>query len=191
VVAVVRLPHSAMVYNWYNTTSDDKLFIIRCCIISIMQYCRSDYYTASLFKKRWSIVCGKILILDSDRDRQYTLTQRPRKQFNIKRNKQVMRIMRISDTRDLCDFVSTHDTELDDWKFAVLFYVMSGVEALSKLSSIYPMIIFLPFWGFFSCALCLLLSLKSCLDQFLRNIRNIWSVPFSVFILEWVSYYSG
>jgi hypothetical protein len=57
--------------------------------------------------------------------------------------------MRISDTRDLCDFVSTHDTELDDLKFAVLFYVMSGVEALNKLSSIYPMIIFLPFWVFF------------------------------------------
>jgi hypothetical protein len=36
----------------------------------------------------------------SDRDRQYTITQRPSKQFNIELNKQVMRI---SDTRELCD----------------------------------------------------------------------------------------
>ncbi len=41
----------------------------------------------------------------NDRDRQYTLTQWSRKQFNIELNKQVMRI---SDTRELCDFVSTH-----------------------------------------------------------------------------------
>jgi hypothetical protein len=41
----------------------------------------------------------------SDRGRQYTLTQRPSKHFNIELNKQ---LMRISDTRELCDFVSTH-----------------------------------------------------------------------------------
>jgi hypothetical protein len=41
----------------------------------------------------------------SDRDRQYTLTQWPSKQFNIELNKQVMRI---SDTRVLCDFISAH-----------------------------------------------------------------------------------
>jgi hypothetical protein len=46
----------------------------------------------------------------SDRDRQYTLTQRPNKQFNVELNKQVMRI---HDTRELCDFVSTHAAEFN------------------------------------------------------------------------------
>ena len=41
-----------------------------------------------------------------DRDSQCTLlTQRPSKQQNIELNK---KIMRISDTRELCDFISTH-----------------------------------------------------------------------------------
>ena len=49
----------------------------------------------------------------SDRDRQYTLTQRPSKQFNIGLNKQ---LMRISDTRELCDFVSTHAADFNHVK---------------------------------------------------------------------------
>ena len=45
-----------------------------------------------------------------DRDKQYTLTQRRSKQFHIDLNKQVMRI---SDTRELCDFVLTHAAEFN------------------------------------------------------------------------------
>ena len=54
----------------------------------------------------------------SGRDRQYTLTQRPGKQFNISLNKQVMRI---SDTRELCDFVSTHAAEFNQVTVATTF----------------------------------------------------------------------
>jgi len=54
----------------------------------------------------------------SDRDRQYTLTQRPSKQFNIELNKQ---LMRISDTRQLCDFVSTHAAEFNHVNVATSF----------------------------------------------------------------------
>ncbi len=48
----------------------------------------------------------------------YTLTQRPSKQFNIKLNKQVMRI---SDTRELCDFVSTHVAKCNHVNVATAF----------------------------------------------------------------------
>ena len=54
----------------------------------------------------------------SDRDRQYTLTHRPSKQFNIELNKQ---LMRISDTRELCHFVSTHASEFDPVNVATSF----------------------------------------------------------------------
>ncbi len=54
----------------------------------------------------------------SDRDRQYTLTQRPSKQVNIELNKQ---LMRISDTRELCDFVSTHAAEFNQVNVATAF----------------------------------------------------------------------
>ena len=54
----------------------------------------------------------------SDRDRQYTLKQRPSKQFNIELNKQ---IMRISDTRELCDFVFTHAAEFNHVNVATAF----------------------------------------------------------------------
>jgi phosphatidate phosphatase PAH1 len=54
----------------------------------------------------------------SDRERQYTKTQRPSKQFNIELNKQVMRI---SDTRELCDFVSTHAAEFNHVNVATAF----------------------------------------------------------------------
>ena len=53
----------------------------------------------------------------SDRDRQYTM-QRPSKQFNIELNKQVMRI---SDTRELCDFVLTHAAEFNHVNVATAF----------------------------------------------------------------------
>ena len=53
-----------------------------------------------------------------DRDKQYTLTQRRSKQFNIELNKQVMRI---SDTRGLCDFVLTHAAEFDHVNVATAF----------------------------------------------------------------------
>jgi hypothetical protein len=55
---------------------------------------------------------------DSDRDRRYTLTQRSSKQFNIELNKQVMRI---HDTRELCDFVSTHAAEFNHVNVATAF----------------------------------------------------------------------
>jgi hypothetical protein len=45
-----------------------------------------------------------------DRDKQYTLAQRTSKQFNIELKKQVMRI---SDKRELCDFVLTHAAEFN------------------------------------------------------------------------------
>ena len=45
-----------------------------------------------------------------DRDRQCTLTQRPSKQYNIELNKQ---IMRISDTKELCDLICKHAAEFD------------------------------------------------------------------------------
>jgi hypothetical protein len=45
-----------------------------------------------------------------ERDRQYTLTQRPSKQYSIELNKEMMRI---SDTRELCDFMSTHSAEFN------------------------------------------------------------------------------
>ena len=44
------------------------------------------------------------------RDKQCTRTQRPSIQFSIELNKQ---ISRISDTRELCDFVSTHASEFN------------------------------------------------------------------------------
>jgi hypothetical protein len=44
----------------------------------------------------------------SDKDRQYAITQRPSKQFNIELNKQ---IIKISETRKLCDFISAHAAE--------------------------------------------------------------------------------
>jgi hypothetical protein len=54
-----------------------------------------------------------------DRDRQYTRTQRPSsKQYNIELNKQ---IMRICDTRELCDFISTHSAELNHVNVATSF----------------------------------------------------------------------
>ena len=55
---------------------------------------------------------------DSDRDRQYTVRQRSSQQFNIELNKQVMRI---SDTRELCDFVSTHAAEFNHVNVATTF----------------------------------------------------------------------
>jgi hypothetical protein len=54
----------------------------------------------------------------SDRGRQYTLTQRPSKQFNIELNKLVMRI---SDTRELCDFVLTHAAAFNHVNVATAF----------------------------------------------------------------------
>jgi hypothetical protein len=53
-----------------------------------------------------------------DRDRQNTLTQRPNKQFNIELNKQVMSI---SDTTELCDFISTHAAEFNHVNVATAF----------------------------------------------------------------------
>ncbi len=52
----------------------------------------------------------KITFLEVAKDRQYALTQRPSKQFNIELNK---RPLRISDTRELCVFVLTHAAEFD------------------------------------------------------------------------------
>ena len=49
---------------------------------------------------------------------QYKLTQRPSKQFNIELNKQ---LIRISDTRELCDFVSTHAAEFNHVNVATAF----------------------------------------------------------------------
>ena len=54
----------------------------------------------------------------SDRGRQYTLTQRPSKHFNIELNKQ---LMRISDTRELSAFVSTHAAEFNHINMATAF----------------------------------------------------------------------
>jgi hypothetical protein len=54
----------------------------------------------------------------SDRDGKCTLTQRPSKGFNIELNKQ---IMRISDTRELCDFVLTHAADFNHVNEATAF----------------------------------------------------------------------
>jgi hypothetical protein len=54
----------------------------------------------------------------SYRDRQYTLTQQPSKHFNIELNKEVMRI---SDTKELRDFVSTHAAEFNHVNVATAF----------------------------------------------------------------------
>ncbi len=54
----------------------------------------------------------------SDRDRQYTLSQRPSKQFKIELNKQ---LMRITDMRELCDFVSTHAAAFNHVNVATAF----------------------------------------------------------------------
>jgi hypothetical protein len=55
---------------------------------------------------------------DYDRDRQYTPTTWTSKQYNIELNKQ---IMRISDTRELFDFIATHSEELNHVKVATSF----------------------------------------------------------------------
>jgi hypothetical protein len=54
----------------------------------------------------------------SDSYRQYTLTQQPNKQYNIELNQQ---LIRISDTRELCDFVSTHAAEFNQVTVATTF----------------------------------------------------------------------
>jgi hypothetical protein len=66
----------------------------------------------------------------SDRDRQYTLTRRPSKPFNIGLNKQ---LMRISDTRELCDFVSTHVSEFNHVNVATAFR-----QVLQKPTGMHP-----------------------------------------------------
>ncbi len=58
-----------------------------------------------------------------ERDRQYTLTQRPSKQYSIELNKEMMRI---SDTRELCDFMSTHSAEFNHVNVSILSQNTSG-----------------------------------------------------------------
>jgi len=55
---------------------------------------------------------------DSERDRGHTQTQKPSKEYNIriqKTSKQCIemnkQIMKINDTRELCDLISTYDAE--------------------------------------------------------------------------------
>ena len=74
----------------------------------------------------------------SGRDRQYTLTQRPSKQFNIELNKQVIRYnllvqLRISDTRKLGDFISTHVAEFNHVNVATAFFPTNPDNAAESL----------------------------------------------------------
>ena len=64
----------------------------------------------------------------SERDRGHTQTQRPSKEYNIhmqKPSKQCIemnkQIMRIIDTRELCDFISTHAAEFNHVNVATAF----------------------------------------------------------------------
>ena len=45
-----------------------------------------------------------------DRDRKYILTHRPSNQYNIELNKQIMGNL---DTKELCDFISTHSAGVE------------------------------------------------------------------------------
>ena len=72
----------------------------------------------------------------TDRDRQYTLAQRTSNQFqNIDLNKQ---IMRISDTSEICDFSSAHDTEFNHVNVSTDFHKVlketwRGIPQSSKI----------------------------------------------------------
>ncbi len=68
------------------------------------------------------------------------LAKRLSELFNIDLNKQVMRI---SDTRDLCDFVSTHAAEFNHVNVVTAFLLVlkkkRGISSKSQFSTLYTL----------------------------------------------------